>query len=55
MVTVLALKLAARGDLVCLMVGTNGANRFAVGLRPAHLAERIMRRRFASFVNTAKA
>ena len=54
-VTVLALKLAARGDLVCLVVGAFRTNRFAVSLRPAHLAERIVRRRFASFVDAAKA
>ena len=54
-VTVLALKLLARGDPVRLMVGTNGVNSLAICLRLAHLAERIIRSVFASFVDAAKA
>jgi hypothetical protein len=53
--TRLTLELAARGDLVRLIVVALWANSFTVSLRPAHFAEQTIRRVFASFVDAAKA
>ena len=53
-VAVLALELAARGDLVRIMVAAHGADSFAIRLGPAHLAERGVGRIFASLVDRAQ-
>ena len=50
-----ALELAARGDLVGFVVVALWANRFAVSLGPAHFAECLVRRFFASLVDRTKA
>jgi hypothetical protein len=45
---------AARGDLVSIVVVALWANRFAIRLRPAHLAERRIGRCFAVLVDRTK-
>ena len=53
--TCLAFELAARGDFVGLIVVALWANSLTVSLRPAHFAEGLVRRLFASLVDAAKA
>lgn len=51
----LALELAARGDLVGFVVRAARANRVAVRLEPAHLAERLVSSFLAGLVDRAQA
>jgi len=50
-----ALELAAGGDVVGFMVAAPGAHGLAVCFRPAHFAERLVSRFFASLVDRTKA